>query len=168
MSFITSNRQRGALLVAIGALLVVVGAIGAISAGVGAAEPVNSSVEVGNYTDAITAQVSFNGTISDANATADYTIQDPTGTEWATGTLAGNASETVLEEVDVTDSDAHGNYSVVVTADAGVVDSGIAGTLTSEPGGGGGSGGVAGMSTTQLGALAVLALVVGAALLREP
>lgn len=170
MRFFTSTRRRGALLVAIGALLLVVGSLGAVSsAHAQQAEPVNSTVEVGNYTDAITVQVTFNGTISDANATADYTIEDPNGTQWATGTLAGNASETVLEEVDVADSDALGTYTVLVSAESGVVDSGIAGTLASEPGGGGGSGGgLGGMSATQLGILAVLAVVVGAAILGEP
>lgn len=120
--------------------LLAIGLAVSFSGGVAAAEPVNETVTVDNDTASIYVEATFADGIDDANATATATISDPSGTEFASGTISGNASETIVEEYNVTETDPTGNYSVVVTANDGVVASAEAGTFDVIGGGGGGSG----------------------------
>lgn len=158
-----AHRQAIAAVLLLAALVVGVAIFATLLVGgASAAEPLNESVSVGNDTDQIVTTIEF-ANVSDANATADLVITDANGTEIVNETVAGNGTETVRSSWAVADTDPHGNYSVVVTADTGVVAS--AGAWASSSTSSGGAGGFleGGLSTTQIGAL--IAAVAGAFLI---
>ncbi|WP_248515959.1 hypothetical protein [Salinarchaeum laminariae] len=145
------------------ALVAIAGIVGvaAISGGAVAAEPLNETVEVGNDTGTVYTEVTFASGINDSNATADVVVTDANGTTVANTTISGNASETVVEEWAVNDSDPIGNWSVVLTADSGVVDSAEAGTFV-EGGSGGGGAGSSDDGWGSMWGIPIFALVIGA------
>lgn len=156
-----AHRQTkiGLFMAALGLLALTALAFG--PAGAAAAEPLNETVAVENDTGTVYAEVTFASGIDDANATADVVVTDANGTEVANTTISGNASETVVEEWAVNDSDPTGNWSVVVTADSGIVSSDDAGTFSEGGSGGGGAGSSADGWGSMMG-IPIFVIVIGA------
>lgn len=135
-----TETHRAPTIACLFALLALAGLAVAFSGGAAAAEPLNETVDVTNDTGTVYAELTFASGIDDANATADVVVTDANGTEVANTSVSGNASESIVEEWTVNDSDPIGNWSVIATADSGVVDLGEAGTFAEGVNGGGGAG----------------------------
>lgn len=145
----------GALCVALGlALAVALGSAGL--AGAAVAEVENSTVDVTNETDRIDAHATF-ANVSDANATADVIVTDPSGAEIANETIDGNGSEVVTWSYELTDADSTGAYGVVLEAPNGSVNGINFQAATASTGGGGGG---AGLLEERTGLIVVALIVV--------
>lgn len=140
-------------------IIVAAGIVLIVPVGVQGAEPLNTTVEVTNDTDSVYVETEFASGIDDVNATADVAVADPSGTEIANETLSGNASETVVEEWAINDSDPTGTYSVVVMAGSGIVGIAEAGTFNESGGAGAGSGSTS--TGTLLGGLVGVLIAIG-------
>lgn len=154
-----AKRQAiGLLLIAL-AVVLSVAIVGSILVGGASAEEVtNETVTVTNGTASIDVDVTF-ANVSDANATADVIVTDPSGTELANESINGMTNEVVTWSHDVNDSDPAGAYGVVLEAPKGSVV-GAHPEAVAASSDGGGSGFIGGNTAGPI--VAVVVMVVGA------
>lgn len=133
-----------------------------------AVEAGNANVTVENSTGEIYVEATFTSTVDDANATADVTVLDPNGSEFATDVLNGTSANTSSTSVGINDTDPNGTYQVLVeTGTADVVESTSVTTFpdSSDDGGGGSVGFLEDETNMAVAGISAVLLILGTAAL---